>query len=475
MKHASTSLVVGTLWISACGLTPNPPGESESESESESASASDSDTPTGGPGLQTSTIYQIQQGEVPLESLVDVKGVVVTSPVITDKNDQGFFFVSELAGGPFSGIQVFVRGMTYAELVLNGQIPAVGDVIDIRATYTEFFEMSQLTLSSPGDLTVTGTSPLPAPSMVTAAEVTTGGGKAEDYEGCLVQIADATVTKPVEQFGEFQVDDVLIVDDLFFAPLPGPKPAVGTVFTPLVGLMTYSFEARKMVPRFCADYTGWDDCEDPVDPSGGENVETTIYDIQGGKIAEETFVELKDVVVTAGFHANANDTGVFFIAEQDGGEFSGIQVYVYADVAAALMTADKLPQRGQTIDIVGRYVEFFEFSQLTLSDAESLTVTGTAPLPAANVVDAAALTVEATAEPHEGCLVRVEDVTVSQAANQFGEFELQGGLLIDDLFFSPDPGPDPTVGDTFASITGLLNYSFEKYKLAPRDTDDLVP
>ena len=171
-----------------------------------------------------------------------------------------------------------------------------------------------------------------------------GGAKAEDYEGCLVQIDGAKVTAPVVMYGEFEVDGALKVDDLFFVPNPGPKPAVDTTFTALVGQVTYSFDEFKLAPRSCADYQGWADCTDPVDPTAdpttdptGGNVAATIYDIQMGMVPDKTYVDIKDVVVTSPFFTDAKMNGNFFMAETPGGEYSGIQVYIFADTAAELM------------------------------------------------------------------------------------------------------------------------------------------
>ena len=465
-----------------------------SETTESAGSDSTASGTTGGAG-ETVTIYDIQQGKVPVDLVVELKNVIATSPVyfVPEKDDKtkktAYLFVAEAAGGPFSGIQVFI----YADvaLELGAGLPKMGDTLSLRATYTEFYELSQLTVKAASDVTITGPGTIPAPSVVTAAEVTTMGAKAEDYEGCLVQIVDAEVTAPVVEFGEFEVDNALKVDDIFFVPSPSPKPAMGTKFSALVGQMTYSFEEFKLAPRTCADYQGWDGCEDPDptgepttgdpttgdpttgDPTGG-NVAATIYDIQKGVHPEKTYVDVTDVVVTSPFVTNDKGAGYFFVAETPGGEYSGIQVYVFADIVAELMAADKLPKLGDKVDVSGQYTEFFGFSQITLAKTNNLTVTGAATIPAADVVDPADIATSGPkAENYEGCLVEVKDVTVTSPV-EFGEFSVTGGLRVDDFFFVPNPGPKPAMGAAFSSITGLLGYSFEEFKLYPRDLGDLV-
>ena len=483
MTHARTPLLLAALvtLAPACGTFSDTSATGDSETGSGSGTGSATDTPTGGGG-ETVTVYDIQQGKVTDKVVVELKNVVVTSPVFYDKKANGNLFIAEAAGGPFSGIQVYIYADTALELDAMGGLPKVGDTIDLRAMYTEFYDASQLTVGAASDLTITGTGTVPAPSVVKAADITTGGAKAEDYEGCLVQIDGAKVTAPVVMYGEFEVDGALKVDDLFFVPSPGPKPPVDTTFTSLVGQMTYSFDEFKLAPRSCADYQGWADCSDPVDPTAdpttdptGGNVAATIYDIQMGTVPDKTYVDVKDVVVTSPFFTDAKMNGNFFIAEAGGGEYSGIQVYVFADTAAELMTANKIPKVGDKITISGQYTEFYEYSELTLSKADNLTITGTAPVPAADVVDPADIaTGGSKSENYEGCLVEVQNVTVTKPVAMYGEFSVTGDLVVDDLFFAPDPGPNPAMGKMYSSITGQLAFSFDVFKLSPRSLADLV-
>jgi hypothetical protein len=64
-------------------------------------------------------------------------------------------------------------------------------------------------------------------------------------------------------------------------------------------------------------------------------------------------------------------------------------------------------------------------------------------------------------------------VTVTAPPVMYGEFTVTDGLVVDDLFFVPNPGPKPAMDDVFASITGLMVYSFEAFKLEPRSAGDL--
>ncbi|NOZ74334.1 MAG: T9SS type A sorting domain-containing protein, partial [FCB group bacterium] len=78
-----------------------------------------------------------------------------------------------------------------------------------------------------------------------------------------------------------------------------------------------------------------------------------------------------------------------------------------------------------------------------------------------------------TGEPYEGLLITLTNVTVTQAANNYGEWYVDDGsgeCQIDDGFFAVTPA----VGDFFDSITGVVDYSYSAYGVNPRDADDIV-
>jgi hypothetical protein len=145
----------------ACG-TFSDTSESAGSDETASGSGSDSDTPTGGEPGDTVTVYDIQQGKVPVDLVVQLNNVIATSPVYFDKNKKAFLFVAEAAGGPFSGIQVYIYDDVAVEL--GAGLPKMGDTLSLRATYTEFFDLSQLTVTAASDVTITGPGTIPPPA-----------------------------------------------------------------------------------------------------------------------------------------------------------------------------------------------------------------------------------------------------------------------------------------------------------------------
>ena len=126
-------------------------------------------------------------------------------------------------------------------------------MLTISGAYDEFFEYTELKVAAAADIKKTGTAAVPDPEVVAAADIATGGAKAEAYEGVLVQVENAKVTAAVDMNGEFIVDGKLHVDDLFFAKLDWVAPKINDVFASISGPLAYGFDQFKISPRSPAD------------------------------------------------------------------------------------------------------------------------------------------------------------------------------------------------------------------------------
>ena len=102
-------------------------------------------------------------------------------------------------------------------------------------------------------------------------------------------------------------------------------------------------------------------------------------------------------------------------------------------------------------------------------------------VPDAVVVTAAEVqTGGARATALEGVLVRVMTTTCTNPApapaggetGMTNEYEVGGGLRVDDLFYRT--APFPTMSETFSSITGVLAWRRSNSKLHPRSITDVV-
>jgi uncharacterized protein len=120
---------------------------------------------------------------------------------------------------------------------------------------------------------------------------------------------------------------------------------------------------------------------------------------------------------------------------------------------------------GSVISVKGKLIEF---SGLLEIDAphENITVTGTAPIPAAELVTAADFK-----ESKEGTLVKVRNVTVNTLSS--GTFKaVDGAGKTFDI--RPVNSSILTTATTYEEITGVLGAFGTNYQLIPRDASDVV-
>jgi len=102
-------------------------------------------------------------------------------------------------------------------------------------------------------------------------------------------------------------------------------------------------------------------------------------------------------------------------------------------------------------------------------------------VPAPVLVQTANLGNPATAEQYEGCLIEVNNVTVTESQNAFGEWYIDDGsgeCQVDNGFFHLDEVVPPiviTVGMEWARIIGCIDYSYDVYGVNPRTPEDLIP
>lgn len=200
-------------------------------------------------------------------------------------------------------------------------------------------------------------------------------------------------------------------------------------------------------------------------------VTVTIPEIQQGTVPTKTRVRLESVVVTTPVtepHSSC-EVRAFWVQDPNGGEHSGIAVKIWENVMPGFQVT-----AGTMVNLEGLYDEYFDVSNIVLQSAADLTVlSGTTAVTPKPVADACAVTLW---EPYEGVLLELENLTVSKTIHQvgYGQFEVNGCLLVDSLFFeytacggTEDRTPDPPLGQPITSITGALHYTFGEFKLEP--------
>ncbi len=175
---------------------------------------------------------------------------------------------------------------------------------------------------------------------------------------------------------------------------------------------------------------------------------TTIEDMQTGLVTIGDAVTLSGVVVTA-----ARYNGVY-VAEAPYGTYQQIWVYTGTDPMAV---------PGDMVDVAGTYAEYYDLSEV---DGGTVSVVGSAVIPAPIVVPAATLV--ADGEPYESCIISIPDMMTVTAINSYGEWEvtaLDGSVMIFDDFWFDDT--TVALGDCYSNVTGALTYSYGAFKVEP--------
>lgn len=214
-----------------------------------------------GAAMAEDSIYSIQLGLINNNTPVDVQGVVVTAV--------GRFgvFVQEPTPDPTYGRQ-------YSGIwVYTNTVPTVhrGDIVNVRGTYYEYFDFSEIDASPAynGTVTFTGLGTVPDPVSVTIPEVNNQGSFSEPYESVLIRVdredntlfagrldthnewhlkRDQPVTSPYLQMDQYSA---LPTGDFTY-----DVPDSGAALTFAQGILVYNFSEYKLAPRNCDEDLG---------------------------------------------------------------------------------------------------------------------------------------------------------------------------------------------------------------------------
>ena len=157
----------------------------------------------------------------------------------------------------------------------------------------------------------------------------------------------------------------------------------------------------------------------------------------------------------------------FFVQVPGETEFAGMYVYDYGENAVT---------PGDVVTLAGTYLEYYEMSELT--DVTVL-VTGTLPEPEPLLLNTCS--VAANPEPTESMLVTFASAIVTDEnadadagvdTPDYDEYVVDGCLRVDDFV---DESLDQLPLDTvIGQLTGVMVYSFDNAKVAPRSADDVA-
>ena len=433
MKTLKLFALVAAALAAGCGAVSN--GEKDNTNPNP--------TPTPGGSV---TVADVQKGNVEENSSVTLEALVVVAVKIGGAGVD--FWAQDAGGGAQSGIYFFDQG---------GNTPAdiaVGDEVTVTGIYKEFYDLSEITVDS---VEITNNGLTPSVDTVPVGDLA-NPAQAEVWESCLIEVTGTalTVGGSVNQYNEFPVTDgtsTVLVDDFLYDGTAGL--GAGATVNYLAGIVNYSFEEWKLLPRAAED----------LEIETAPVVPVTIADIQNGTVTPEGSVSLEGLVVTA---VKAG-TG-FWAQDVGGGAYSGLYFF---DQQQDVMPADLAV--GDEVSVSGVYKEFYGLSEVVISEAtktaSGLTVT-------VDTVAIADLADPTSAEAWESCLVDVTSanpLSVGGAANEFKEFPVTDGadtVPVDDFIY--DASADFPQGTDVSKLSGVVNYHFDVFKVLPRTAADIT-
>ena len=112
------------------------------------------------------------------------------------------FYVQYEGGGEWSGMYI------YAETMGGDFNPLVGDKVNITGTVSEFYDSTQVKVSTSESIQVVGE------GDVAVADIS-GVTDWEVYESVLIGLSDQTVVSAVNDYGEVQLSEGLMMDNVF--------------------------------------------------------------------------------------------------------------------------------------------------------------------------------------------------------------------------------------------------------------------
>ena len=204
-----------------------------------------------------------------------------------------------------------------------------------------------------------------------------------------------------------------------------------------------------------------DDASDGVDDTDGGGDDTSgggdgITIAEAKALGEGANVTLSGVIVTSPLTYKADG---FFIQTPGGGENNGLYVFLPAGAEGLFFEV------GDEMEITGELVEFFDWTELTVSDVSAIQITGSGEV-TVDSVDPSSVT---DWEVWESSLISIGGDEVTSDIDSYGAVSLASGLDLDNVFFNFST----ELGATYTNVIGQLGYSYETWGLYPRTEADL--
>ena len=405
--------------------------------------------PDSGGGCLYLTCYDIQgqQAESPyVGETVEVTGIITADPDDFTATSYTYSVLSDPGAGPWSGL-----------LLYGSELAGIqrGDSVIITGYVTEYYGMTELSTDS--YTVISSGHSLPTPETMDTGDLATSQNP-EQWESVFVTVSDANVTQIGLPYYTWALNDG---SGECYAGTMGDfsyNPAVGDTINSMTGLLWYSRDNFKIEPR--------DDSDIDVSGGGGGGDVYSCYEIQGQQSSspfEGQTVSVTGIVTAGADDFTATSYTYSALADQDGGAWSGL--LLFGNDLAGL-------ERGDSVTVNGSVSEYYEMTEVT---AASYEVHSTGHnLPAPELMSTSDLATSQDPEQWESVFVKVSDANVTQIglphytwALNDGSGECYAGTMGDFSY-------NPAVGNTINSMTGLLWYSYDNFKIEPRDDSDIV-
>ncbi len=206
------------------------------------------------------TIYDIQNGTIPSGTHVNVEIVVVTAAPYEYTSSGAYCFVEEPGRGAYSGVEVY-WGTDQAG-IYGGLVR--GDVVNVYGVAAEYYDMTEIDISAPGDtLTVCGTCTPLEPEVVPLDQM-----MGEEWEAVLVKTNCCVCIQAANSYGEWYIEDAYGVGKCDDKSLVLTYVAAYGDWRIISGIVWYAYGEFNLSPRDDADI---------FDPGGPTATEATTW------------------------------------------------------------------------------------------------------------------------------------------------------------------------------------------------------
>jgi len=178
------------------------------------------------------------------------------------------------------------------------------------------------------------------------------------------------------------------------------------------------------------------------------------------------------IVTVQGIVTHIIPNSAFYIADPEGGEWSGLYVYH--------RNTSNVVSIGDLVKLTGTVDEYFNLTEFTNVSAYEIISQGN-PLPPfleLSTADMPSGTNHPENEKYEGVLVRFQDVTIKSTPDSYGQFLIADHsniwAMVDNGLYAI-PASSIVVGDSWYIIQGIVDYhSSAGFKLNPRNASDMI-